>query len=121
MVPYSKIERNEISKITTGGIYEASIDETHPLGYGISSYYTLKLDADAYSLLEDKGNAFTLDPRIEPLAGFVGYLVKENQKSSLLFGQEIHGEGKLVYLVDNMLFRGFWYSGKQVFSNAIFF
>ena len=121
MVPYSKLERSEISKITTGSIYEASIDETHPLGYGISSYYTLKLDADAYSLLEDKGNAFTLDPRIEPLAGFVGYLAKENQKSSLLFGQEIHGEGKLVYLVDNMLFRGFWYSGKQVFSNAIFF
>ena len=121
MVPYSKLERSEISKITTGSIYEASIDETHPLGYGISSYYTLKLDADAYSLLEDEGNAFTLDPRIEPLAGFVGYLVKENQKSSLLFGQEIHGEGKLVYLVDNMLFRGFWYSGKQVFSNAIFF
>ena len=25
------------------------------------------------------------------------------------------------YLVDNLLFRGFWYSGKQVFSNAVFF
>ena len=37
------------------------------------------------------------------------------------FGKEKFGNGSLVYLVDNMLFRGFWYSGKQVFSNAVFF
>ena len=54
MVPYSKIERNEISSMTTGSIYEANIDKTHPLGFGISRYYTLKLDADSYSLLKDE-------------------------------------------------------------------
>ncbi len=121
MIPYSKMERNEISKITTGSIYEASIDKTHPLGFGLSRYYTLKLDSDAYSLLEDEGNIFMLNSDAKPLAGFIGHLAKENQKTSLLFGQERYGNGKLIYLVDNMLFRGFWYSGKQVFSNAIFF
>ncbi len=121
MVPYSKIERNQISNITTGSIYEATIDKTHPLSFGISRYYTLKLDVDAYSLLEDEGNAFTLNSRANPVAGFIGHLARENQKTSLLFGQELHGEGKLIYLVDNMLFRGFWHNGKQVFSNAVFF
>ena len=121
MVPYSKIERNEISSMTTGSIYEANIDKTHPLGFGISRYYTLKLDADSYSLLKDEGNAFTLSSMANPIAGFIGHLARENQKTSLLFGQEHHGEGKLIYFVDNLLFRGFWYSGKQVFSNAVFF
>lgn len=121
MVPYSKIERNEISSMTTGSIYEANIDKTHPLGFGISRYYTLKLDADSYSLLKDEGNAFTLSSMANPIAGFIGHLARENQKKSLLFGQEHHGEGKLIYFVDNLLFRGFWYSGKQVFSNAVFF
>ena len=32
-----------------------------------------------------------------------------------------YGDGKLIYFVDNFLFRGFWYSGKQLFSNALFF
>ena len=121
MVPYSKIERNEISRMTTGSIYEATIDKTHPLSFGISRYYTLKLDADSYSLLKDEGNAFTLSSMANPIAGFIGHLARENQKTSLLFGQEHHGEGKLIYFVDNLLFRGFWYSGKQVFSNAVFF
>ena len=120
-VPYSKLDRNEISTITTGSIFEASIDKTNPLGFGISRYYTLKLDADAYYFLENEGNAFTLNSNAKPVAGFVGYLAKENQKSSLLFGHEQYGEGEIVYLVDNLLFRGFWHSGKQVISNAIFF
>ncbi len=120
-VPYSKLDRNKISTITTGSIFEASIDKTNPLGFGISRYYTLKLDADAYYFLENEGNAFTLSSNAKPLAGFVGYLAKENQKSSLLFGHEQYGEGEIVYLVDNLLFRGFWHSGKQVISNAIFF
>ena len=121
MLPYSKKERNEISKIITGSIYEAKIDKTHPLGFGISRYYTLKLNANSYNLLEDQGNAFILDSDTKPIAGFVGHLAKEDQKMSLLFGKEKFGNGSLVYLVDNLLFRGFWYSGKQVFSNAVFF
>jgi hypothetical protein len=30
------------------------------------------------------------------------------------------GRGAVVYLVDNPLFRGFWQSGKRLFSNAVF-
>ena len=120
-VPYSELERNKISEITTGSIYKATMDPSHPLSFGVERYYTLKLQADAYELLEDRGNAFTLNKKAKPLAGFIGHLAKDNQKNSLLFGQEKYGSGSLIYLVDNLLFRGFWYNGKQVFSNAIFF
>ena len=120
-VPYNKLERSEISKITTGSIFEASIDKFHPLSFGIDRYFTLKLDAESYELLEDEGNVFILNEKVKSVSGFVGYLAKENQKNSLLFGQERFGNGYIVYFVDNLLFRGFWYTGKQVFSNAIFF
>lgn len=120
-VPYAELERNKISEITTGSIYKATMDQSHPLSFGVDQYYTLKLNADAYELLQDEGNAFTLNENAKHLAGFIGHLAKDDQKSSLLFGQEYYKYGSLIYFVDNLLFRGFWYNGKQVFSNAIFF
>ena len=65
--------------------------------------------------------AFLLDEKASPISGFIGHLAKENQKKSLLFGYENFGYGKVIYFVDNPLFRGFWYNGKQIFSNALFF
>ena len=64
---------------------------------------------------------FLLDEKASPISGFIGHLAKENQKKSLLFGYENFGYGKVIYFVDNPLFRGFWYNGKQIFSNALFF
>jgi hypothetical protein len=37
-----------------------------------------------------------------------------------LFGVEDFGQGHVVYMVDNPLFRGFWENGKMIFGNAIF-
>ena len=84
-------------------------------------YYTLKLNADAFYLLENFGNVFYLDKDVDTISGFIGYKAKQKQRYSLLVGQENYGEGELIYFVDNPLFRGFWYSGKQLFSNALFF
>ncbi len=87
-VPYAELERHAISEITTGSIFEADLDKTHPLSFGIERYYTLKLDADAYDLLENEGNALILNSEVKPIAGFIGQQVKELQKKSLLFGEE---------------------------------
>jgi hypothetical protein len=37
-----------------------------------------------------------------------------------VFGVEDKGQGQVVYLVDNPLFRAFWENGKMVFANAVF-
>ena len=121
LIPHAELEKHQISEITTGSIFKAKIDKTDPLSFGINTYYTLKLDSDSFDLLENEGNAFILDKKASPVSGFIGHLVKENQKKSLLFGYEYFGNGKVMYFVDNPLFRGFWYNGKQVFSNALFF
>jgi hypothetical protein len=38
----------------------------------------------------------------------------------LLFGVQPMGNGSVVYLSTNVMFRLFWESGKQVFMNAVF-
>ena len=120
-IPYMEMERSDISASTSGSIFKATLDKTHPIGYGMERYYTLKLNTDAFYLLENSGNVFYLDKDADAISGFIGYKAKQRQRNSLLVGQENYGDGKLIYFVDNFLFRGFWYSGKQLFSNALFF
>jgi hypothetical protein len=35
-------------------------------------------------------------------------------------GVQTMGRGSVVYLADDPLFRGFWYNGQLLFSNAVF-
>jgi hypothetical protein len=79
------------------------------------------LSEKAYNYLPNGYNAGYLADNAFPTAGFVGYNVKENQKKSLVYGEQQLGKGSVIYFVDNLLFRGFWYSGKIVFSNSIFY
>ena len=97
------------------------MDLSHPLSFGLDRYYTLKLNEDAYEFLEDGTNAITLGSNAKSIAGFIGFKAIKNQSKSLLFGEERKGRGTIVYFVDNTLFRGFWYSGKMLFTNALFF
>jgi len=120
-IPYGDQSRNEISFITTGSIFEARLDESHPLSFGIDRYYSLKINENAFELIKDGNNAFTLGENAKAIAGFIGFKALGNQSNSLLFGEEYVGSGKVIYFVDNVLFRGFWYSGKMAFTNALFF
>jgi len=31
------------------------------------------------------------------------------------------GRGRVIYMIDDPLFRGFWYNGRLLLSNAVFF
>ena len=121
LISYNKSQRNNISNNITGSIYKVNTDPSHFLNYGLDFYYTLKLSADSYDFLEKGHNAGYLPENAQPSSGFVGSNVKDFQKNSLVFGEQKLGKGSIIYFVDNPLFRGFWYSGKILFSNALFF
>ena len=120
-IPFGDQSRNEISLITTGSIFKAQLDTSHPLSFGLEQYYTLKLNENAYEFLDNGNNALTLGSNVKAVAGFIGFRAIGNQSKSLLFGEESIGKGSVVYFVDNVLFRGFWYSGKMALTNALFF
>ena len=117
---YAHAERESLSEIIPGAVYRTTVDATHPLGYGYQQGYTmLKQESTAYEFLEGGVNVGVLH-KDAWLTGFAGSKVKASLKESLVFGQADFGRGKVVFLTDNPLFRGFWYGGKLLFANAVF-
>jgi hypothetical protein len=120
-VGYLERERDQISYNSTGAVFEVKMDETHPLAYGTSGlYYTLKNKSNRYALLSEGYNVGYIAGAESHRTGFIGYKVRERMINSMVFGMEAKGEGHLVYLVDNPLFRSFWENGKLIFANALF-
>lgn len=120
-VSYLERERDQISYNSTGAVFEVKMDETHPLAYGTGGqYYTLKNNSTRFSLLGEGYNVGYISGVESHRTGFIGYKVKERMTNSLVFGMEPKGDGHLVYLVDNPMFRSFWENGKLIFANALF-
>jgi hypothetical protein len=117
---YGDRTREAVSGSTPGSIYAVRLDHTHPLGFGYSdTYFTLKLRATAYEYLKTDWNVGILQAS-GYRSGFVGTKAKEKLDKTLVFGVQTIGQGEVVYMIDNPLFRGFWYNGKLLFSNAVF-
>ncbi|CCH01546.1 peptidase M14 carboxypeptidase A [Fibrella aestuarina BUZ 2] len=118
---YAERERAAVSDETPGSIYRLNLDATHPLGFGLSGgYYALVNEAHNYDILKDGWNVgYLKDSNL--VAGFAGKNAKEKLKQTLAVGVQDLGRGQVIYLADDPLFRGFWYSGKLLFGNAVFF
>ncbi|EMR03091.1 Zinc carboxypeptidase [Cesiribacter andamanensis AMV16] len=118
---YQNRERESISDYNAGSIYRVQLDPTHPLAFGYGdTYFTLKTDAEAYQYLKGGWNVGTIRSQNALVSGFVGRQAKERLANTLVFGVEEKGQGQIIYMVDNPLFRAFWHSGKLFFTNAVF-
>ncbi|WP_136468867.1 M14 family metallopeptidase [Flagellimonas onchidii] len=118
--PHKNSQREFIKKAITGAIFKTKVDNSHPLAYGYGTdYFTLKLGSDSYDYLKN-GNAVYLEGNTKPVSGFAGSEAQKKVGSSLIFGVEQYGQGQVIYMIDNPLFRGFWENGKLFFANALF-
>jgi Zinc carboxypeptidase len=116
-------ERDFISSFTPGSIYRVELDNTHPLAFGYPNYYyTLKQDDNIYEFFapETGWNVGVIKKEAQ-MAGFVGTKLKDRLKDGLLFGAQDMGNGSIVYITDDVLFRSFWENGKLMLCNAVFF
>lgn len=121
MKPYGNRLRRHLSSTISGAIFRVTLDTTHPLAFGYdSTYASLKLNSTAFAYLKNGWNVGVAKQNAY-IAGFVGYKVKKKLKNSLVFGVQNMGSGAVIYMVDNPLFRAFWYNGKLLFGNAVFF
>jgi len=113
-------EREAVQETNRGTIFKITLDPTHPLAFGYGEeYYSLKLDASAYSYMENGWNVGAAKPDAH-MSGFIGHKAKSNLEHTLTFGVQQMGSGSVSYLIDNPLFRGFWENGKLLFVNSIF-
>jgi Zinc carboxypeptidase len=117
---YGETERSSISDQIPGAIYKINLDNTHPLafGYGKETYLVLR-NIMEYQDLEDGWNVGNIDDK-SLVSGFVGKNAKEKLKNKFVFGVEDKGRGKVIYMHESPLFRGFWEAGKLLFANAVF-
>ncbi|MGF1670164.1 MAG: M14 family metallopeptidase [Balneolaceae bacterium] len=117
---WSEREREAIQNTTAGAIYKISLDHTHPLAFGYGEYYhSLKQNALAFEYLDNGWNTGAAKPDAH-VSGFVGHKAKEKLEHSLAIGIQSMGQGSVVYMIENPLFRGFWENGKLLFVNAVF-
>ena len=122
LVPFKKWEREDLKNTITGSIFKSHIDNTHPLAFGYTNeYFSLKLDERAFELLDKGVNVGYFPDKTINISGFAGSIALKNIPNSLLFGVDKRGKGKVIYMIDNPLFRSFWQNGKLFFANAIFF
>jgi hypothetical protein len=121
LIPYGAQERKKVENLITGSVFKSKLDPTHPLAFGYQdSYFSLKLSGTTYQYLEKGTNVAYFAKEATNVSGYVGSQAIKNIPESLLFGVEKIGEGSIIYMADNPLFRSFWEAGKLFFANAIF-
>lgn len=119
-VQYADRERRSASGRVVGAFYAAAIDRTHPLGYGLpASVPMLRRTATVAKRLDGGWNVGVISDG-RPMSGFAGFRTDERLDESLALGVEDMGRGEVIYIMDDPLFRGMWYTGAQVFGNAVF-
>ncbi|MEM9337566.1 MAG: M14 family metallopeptidase [Bacteroidota bacterium] len=121
--PYEQLEEARGAQFTGGAIFEAKVDRSHPLAYG--------LESDRISLFRNHNLVMKKSPNVyanpivytaRPLLS--GYVSEENlrrfQNAPAVTISSI-GRGKVITLSDNPNFRGFWFGTNKIFMNALFF
>ncbi|EAY30330.1 M14 family zinc carboxypeptidase [Microscilla marina] len=114
--------RQRLMNRVAGAIYKVNLDNTHPLAYGEDKFtFLIKRNNSLLPYLPRGGWNVGRYGSDSHVSGFVGAHLKERINQTLSLGVESYGKGKLVYMADSPIFRGFWYGGKLLFGNALFF
>lgn len=122
LIPYDQRETDNVKNLITGSIYKTTMDPSHPMAFGYDdTYFSLKIGSSAYAFLEDGFNVGYIKGDAESVAGFSGVDAKAKLKNSMTFGETRMGQGSVIYMVDDVMFRSFWENGKLLFVNSIFF
>ena len=121
--PYSDYSQLRGAQVIGGAIFEAEIDRTHPLAYGISTN-TIPVFRDHTIFMNLAKNSFANPFRYTSKPLLSGYISKPNLKklgNTAAVSVYSKGRGKVIALLDNPNFRAFWYGPNKILLNAIFF
>lgn len=120
---YARKSENSAGRSIKGAILRCGLDKTHPLAWG--------LDQDEIMVLKNNTLIFRKDsdPYVSPLHYdskplVSGFMSKHNGKlmkdTPAAFAKPFKS-GNVIYFVDDMNFRSYWFGTSKIFLNAIFF
>lgn len=120
---YADIEEFSGAQETSGAIFEATADLTHPLLYGYEHIQMPLFKGNNLFMEKAKGAyanplVFTSSPLLS------GYISKPNYtklKESTVIGVSVMGQGRVIAFTENLCFRAFWFGTNKMLTNAIFY
>lgn len=121
--PYADIANYRGAQATSGAIFEATTDLTHPLLYG---YYEKNMPIfKGNNLYMEKSKNAYANPIVytaNPLMS--GYISKENYAKAggaSVVGVSVLGRGRVIGFTENLAFRAFWFGTNKLLMNAIYY
>ncbi|MEM7164756.1 MAG: M14 family metallopeptidase [Planctomycetota bacterium] len=120
---YADYDQLNAEKFINGAILAATIDTTHPLGYGyLSGDIALFRNTRNVMAAEDNPFVNVAQYTAEPLlSGYVSDANLDKLAETAAVCAERLGRGTVIRFADNPNFRGVWYGTNKMFANAIFF
>ena len=113
----------EAQKLVAGAIFNVSIDQTHPLGFGYAGD-TLSLFRKNTLFMKPAKSAYETPAVYTAQPLLSGYISPENlaklADSAAVLALP-SGRGVVVALTDEPNFRGGWWGGNRLFFNAVFY
>ncbi|MBP6431497.1 MAG: zinc carboxypeptidase [Ferruginibacter sp.] len=122
-LPYVQQEQINGAQQMNGAIFEATIDNTHPLAYGYNSKTVSMFKANKVFMEKSKNPYatpfyFGNNPLQSGWASAENLAAVKNSASVIV---NTVGNGRIINIGDNPNFRGFWLGGTKLMMNAIFF
>ncbi len=120
---YADIDKDDAQQVIGGSIFSTTIDLTHPLTFGYQRE-SLPVFKNHSLMMEPSSNPYATVVRYnnEPLlSGFVSNENLEKIANSAMMIAERKGKGSIILILDNPVFRGYWYGSSRLFINSLFF
>ena len=120
---YADIEEFTGAQRTSGAIFEATVDLSHPLLYGYSQP-RMSMFKGNNLFMEKSANVYG-SPMVytaNPLQ--TGYISAKNLskvKGSSVVRISVLGQGRVIGFTENLAFRAFWFGTNKLLMNAIFY
>jgi Zinc carboxypeptidase len=121
--PYYLRSDETRAKEMPGSIFEARIDNTHPLCYGYRTK-TMSIFKANTLFMDQNNNPYDSPVLLTDNSLQSGYLYrdyKDKLKGSAVVNIENVGRGKVITYSDDMNFRAFWFGTSKLFLNGLFF
>jgi hypothetical protein len=122
LMPYAEREEAQRKQEIAGAILRATVDTTHPLGFGLDPRLAvLNRTAPILELSADGENVIHYPREDIKISGFI---TAENEKKlaqTAYLVRERKGQGFVILFADTPVFRGFWDSTARLLINAVYF
>lgn len=121
--PYANISENSGAQETSGAIFEADVDLTHPIFYGYLNKKMPLFKGNNIFLEKAKGmysnpSTYGSNPLI---SGYISTPNYNRLKNSATLGVSSLGRGRVIGFTEDLAFRAFWFGTNKMLMNAVFY